>query len=918
MTGEQKILSVVAYLDNTDNIERFLKSIASNDCIESTEIIIVTEQDENSADVGQLKEYQKQYQQMKIYCGISGGISLCYNYGKNQAVGKWLHFTKCSSYYSDKAFDYLLANEDAANMICMTPFMLNGAGNKHIPYNMRAVNSGKINLNADMESINLNLDSFIVSKMLCNEASFNKTLTYDSEIDFILNLYLAESTIYCEPRSEVYLNYKAETAFTSYTPARDKAWYTDVINSSFIPLIERAENVPVFVQAAIYYLVFIRYENNYFDRDTGTLTRSEAFEFDEACKAVFRKLDDKVIFANCDVSYTVPKRFMMHSYRSKYGNEPPYHLGINGNEIFLENEQRSILLGKTFNQEISMQVINFIDGKLEFDFQFDDEYLRGSDYHLYAVVQSKGYSGEAILSDSGEKIELTETDVYSSHKYFGITMSRTKTCHLSISPKLLMGKKLVFAFEYQGTLYALDIKYIRAYSRLSESSHSYWMFDKNSMAKSTKRAIEFEKCDALSHLKHEIMFILYAILLDGKFNVKVKLYNAALRLTAIVTRRFYKHKHIWLTFDKLYKSGDNGEYMFRYCIEHGKGITPYYIISKSSADYQRLKQEFGKNILVHESFKQRLLAINCEMILATHPTVMRYCGFSNALQPIFKDLFKAPIMCIQHGLTIQKIAQYQNRVYDNTRLYSLASKYEWENICNPLYGYTEKELRLTGLARYDGLKSDDKRQILITPTWRRNVVTSGIAFVKKAHNDSFKQSAYYKIYNNLINDEKLIECAKRNRYRIIFLLHPAMSSQMDDYDKNDYVEIVQASGNMNYEKILTESSLMVTDYSGVQFDFAYQRKPVIYYHPTLLPAQYETGKLDFETMGFGPVCTEHKQVVDSICEYMEVQCRNPEKYIKRADDFFAYDDFENCRRIFEQAYAFIKNELEQNNNNINH
>ena len=43
----------------------------------------------------------------------------------------------------------------------------------------------------------------------------------------------------------------------------------------------------------------------------------------------------------------------------------------------------------------------------------------------------------------------------------------------------------------------------------------------------------------------------------------------ALRLRALyfLTRPFFRKKRIWVSFDKLYKAGDNGEYMYQY----GKG-----------------------------------------------------------------------------------------------------------------------------------------------------------------------------------------------------------------------------------------------------------------------------------------------------------------------------------------------------------
>lgn len=43
------------------------------------------------------------------------------------------------------------------------------------------------------------------------------------------------------------------------------------------------------------------------------------------------------------------------------------------------------------------------------------------------------------------------------------------------------------------------------------------------------------------------------------------------------------------------------------------------------------------------------------------------------------------------------------------------------------------------------------------------MVNSSIANIKKTHNENFKNSTYYQIYNTLINDQRLIDCAKRTR-----------------------------------------------------------------------------------------------------------------------------------------------------------
>jgi CDP-glycerol glycerophosphotransferase (TagB/SpsB family) len=131
-----------------------------------------------------------------------------------------------------------------------------------------------------------------------------------------------------------------------------------------------------------------------------------------------------------------------------------------------------------------------------------------------------------------------------------------------------------------------------------------------------------------------------------------------------------------------------------------------------------------------------------------------------------------------------------------------------------------------------------------------------------------------------------------------------MSAQLEDFEQHEGVEVVAATSDISYEKILTESSLMVTDYSGVQFDFAYMKKPLVYYHPDVLPPQYEAGGLVYETMGFGPICRNHEDMVDTLCQYMKNKCVMEEEYKNRVDDFFQYSDHDNCSRIYDEVMKF--------------
>jgi CDP-glycerol glycerophosphotransferase (TagB/SpsB family) len=224
-----------------------------------------------------------------------------------------------------------------------------------------------------------------------------------------------------------------------------------------------------------------------------------------------------------------------------------------------------------------------------------------------------------------------------------------------------------------------------------------------------------------------------------------------------------------------------------------------------------------------------------------------------------------------------------------------------------LYGYYDKnDLRLTGVARYDGLISQPIRQILIIPTWRAYISMPVSIGNVRPYSETFKETDYFKIFNSLINNSQMIETAKRCNYKVIYVLHPTISSQIDDFTPGENVEVISPV-NVNYEKVLTESDLMITDYSGVQFDFAYMRKPILYYHPDKLPPHYEEGGFYYDTMGFGEICSDEQHLVDSLCDYMEHECKIQPFYKDRADQFFAFSDTNNCKRIYDSILEMQKN-----------
>ena len=152
--------------------------------------------------------------------------------------------------------------------------------------------------------------------------------------------------------------------------------------------------------------------------------------------------------------------------------------------------------------------------------------------------------------------------------------------------------------------------------------------------------------------------------------------------------------------------------------------------------------------------------------------------------------------------------------------------------------------------------------------------------------------------NNLINNEKLIMNMKVLNYTGRLCLHPYFSKQWKDFKNNDIFSVLEIC---DYQKLILKSSLLVTDYSSVFFDFAFLKKPIIYTqfdYKEYRNNHYKKGYFDYQSNGFGPVCFDFNCTIDTIISYLENDCLLKKKYLKRINKFFGYNDGKNCERLY--------------------
>src|SRR5699024_10947767 len=247
---------------------------------------------------------------------------------------------------------------------------------------------------------------------------------------------------------------------------------------------------------------------------------------------------------------------------------------------------------------------------------------------------------------------------------------------------------------------------------------------------------------------------------------------------------------------------------------------------------------------------------------------------------------------IQHGVLglkkLNHMYSVNSKTFD-TDLFITSSDYEKQYIMNDM-GYKSNEVVVTGLSRFDALFANDvevKKQILIIPTWREWVQNI----------ESFLESEYYERYLSLVNNDRLIQHAKKHQYKIVLCLHPNMQN-FSSYFEGSPVKIVY-QGEVDVQTLIKESALMVTDYSSVAFDFSFLHKSVVYYQ---FDRNQFIGKrcshIDIDNDLRGEILEDEDELIMKIQEYVENNCIMKNEYKEKANRFIKYRDTNASKRIY--------------------
>ena len=357
-------------------------------------------------------------------------------------------------------------------------------------------------------------------------------------------------------------------------------------------------------------------------------------------------------------------------------------------------------------------------------------------------------------------------------------------------------------------------------------------------------------------------------------------------------------KDIWLICEDKEEARDNGFVFFEYLNKIKSDVTSYYAIDYESPDYEKVRQ-IGRAVKYGSIFHWMLyFASNAN--ISTQKSGRPNAAVGYVLER--SGLLKKKFVFLQHGITINKATWL---FYENTkmRLFMCGAKPEYDYV-KQLFGYPEGYVEYVGFCRFDEYHNIEvnERQILLIPSWREWIGSKNEYSSEFEDVSVFEKTEYFQKYQSLINNKSLIEYLETNDLILFFYPHRNMQQFTSSFStESERIRIV-SNKDSDIRRLLIESAVMITDYSSVALDFAYMKKPVIYYQfdeERFYKAQYERGYFNYRKANLGKVFTKEEDVVNELISLYKNDLQIGREAEEAHRTFFPLFDNNNCKRTYE-------------------
>ena len=865
------------YLDET--IESLLnQSISFKDNIE---VILVDDgSTDNTKEICQ--KYIDSYPKNITYIHQENqGQGPARNLGLKYATGKYINFLDSDDKFSENTFknvfEFFNSHYDEIDIVTTPLYFFDAQTGEH-PLNYKFTDDKIVDLYDEWDSILLHANASFFKKELFENYQFATDLI-SSEDALMINKILIDRSQYGIVSDAKYRYRKRDNSTSTLDKANyKKEFYLNRLKGYFKELINysmtRSGEVPKFIQYLIVYDLQWMFNLDY---ATDVLEIDEIKDVYVGIKDVLSYLQDEVILSLRNDKLNIKH----HLLALKYSN-----VNVDLNGVVTCRDIHSNYNGEIAQVFSSATPIDRLDiHKIWIDIceiKGHTFYLSG---YLMSFFNDEDIEIEVIKTANGKKEKYAGKRVYynnTAKHFLGCSLEDRYNFDFEIPIDENTSIDMFVRFRGENSTensvwsLPLDFSYYARLSTLSNYSISneYFLILKG-------RTFHISKYSYPKMVKSEIPILLRVLKRREKYYLSV-LFT---RIIYLLLYLIYKKKRIWLFMDKIENADDNAEHLYKYAIAEKDNVKKYFTVSKESDDFKRLSEL--ANLVPFDSMKHRLIYLFAEKIISSHPDDEILNPFINKTEKSYAGLNNADKIFLQHGVTKDNVSSWLHKFEKNLKLIVAVSDEEKKSFLDPGYNYPEKIIQTLGFPRFDNLENaKTSKQIVIMPSWRKKLLY--------ASHEQIMESEYFKEINSLINNEELIEISKKYDYEIIFKPHPRVYDYIGLFDTNDYIKIDE---NTTYQDLFKSSALMITDYSSVAFDFAYMKKPLIYYQYGN-DYNFEEGYFKYKTMGFGEVVKTQEELAAILEDYLQSNCQMKDEYKKRVDNFYKYKDKNNCERVY--------------------
>ena len=377
------------------------------------------------------------------------------------------------------------------------------------------------------------------------------------------------------------------------------------------------------------------------------------------------------------------------------------------------------------------------------------------------------------------------------------------------------------------------------------------------------------------------------------------------RLAHLVTSPFFRKRNVWLLVERKDTAQDNSFFLFRHLRRDLQEKDAFYVVDRNSPHRWKVTP-FG-NVVDHGSWRHKLLLLHARWLIGSYdidgyllPTgwsrehYLRHLSWRTGPRRAF----------LQHGVIYNDVSQALNRSITGVDVFISSAARERDDIRWRMH-YSD-QVALTGLPRFDNLtKIEGGRRVLVMPTWRSSLVSPSYAKQRPSARP-FDGSEYQAFFRDLLNDKRLLDALEAHNVELEVLPHYEFAGLFDDLVPAHRRVRVQHHARRDVQQAIRECSLFVTDWSSTFFDAALLGIPQVltpFDEGPFRSEQYAEGYFNMEDDGFGPVARAPGVAVEAMLKYIANDFVREERYTQRVNEFFAFNDANNCARVVDAIRA---------------